>query len=147
MAASIEHTAGCFQNLPPEALKLIAQKKTQISYLRGETVFNVITSYSIHYTKLYDPPQLTQAGFGNHLANAVETNFIFEGTRVNHVLELLRQKYNSLLNCRPGLPHVRFGKKNMPEIRSRRLLSGRFPRSTLTFLLPRPAFLPFAFYH
>lgn len=35
----IENTSGCFQNLRAEDLDFIQSKKTQISYLKGETIF------------------------------------------------------------------------------------------------------------
>ncbi len=35
----IENTSGCFQKLDPESLEILNDKKTQISYLKGETIF------------------------------------------------------------------------------------------------------------
>ncbi|WP_235831937.1 Crp/Fnr family transcriptional regulator [Ancylomarina longa] len=36
---NIEHISGCFQNLNNEDLKFLNEKKTQINYLKGETIF------------------------------------------------------------------------------------------------------------
>ena len=35
----IENTSGCFRSLSPEELEFINSKKTQILYLKGETIF------------------------------------------------------------------------------------------------------------
>lgn len=39
MSEKIENTSGCFQNLSTEELEFINDKKTQINYLKGETIF------------------------------------------------------------------------------------------------------------
>lgn len=36
--SGLENTSGCFQKLNPEELAFISDKKTQISYLKGETI-------------------------------------------------------------------------------------------------------------
>jgi len=36
---SIEHISGCFNNLPREEIEFLSANKTQVSYLKGETIF------------------------------------------------------------------------------------------------------------